>query len=86
MRQVHALCVVSVVVRAVAIDSRNRLVLCGQLYIADCKDEGNTLKPHLPEKKTVAVLKMLVLERVWAPSLAHVSTLDVTHVIKYTRL
>ena len=39
-----------VVVRVVAADSRNQLVLCGQLYVADCKDEGNTLKPYLPEK------------------------------------
>ena len=61
----------SCVVRVVATDSRNRLVLRGQLYIADCKDEGNTLKPYLPEKKTVVVLKTLVLERAWAPSLVH---------------
>ena len=32
-------------------------VIHGQLYIADCKDEGNTLEPYLPEKKTVVVLK-----------------------------
>ena len=35
-----------VVVRVVTADSRNQLVLCGQLYVADCKDEGNTLKPY----------------------------------------
>ena len=28
-----------------------------------------TQKPYLPEKKTVVVLKTLVLERAWAPSL-----------------
>ena len=56
-----------VVVRVVAIDS----ILHGQLYIADCKDEGNTLKPYLPKKKTVVVLKMLVRECAWAPSLVH---------------
>ena len=32
------------------------------LYIADCKDESNALKPYSPIKKTVAVLKTLVLE------------------------
>ena len=35
---------------------------------ANCKDEGNTLKPYLPEKKTVVVSKTLVLERAWVPS------------------
>ena len=59
-----------VVVRVVVTDLRNRLVLRGQLYIADCKGEGNTLKPYLPEKKTEVVLKTLVHERVQAPSLA----------------
>ena len=49
-------------VQVVTTDSRNRLVLRGQLPIADCKDEGNTLKPYLPEKKTVVVFKTLVLE------------------------
>ena len=42
------------------------------------------LKPCLPEKKTVVVLKTLVCERVWVPSLVYphvVSTLDVMHVI-----
>ena len=43
----------SVVVRVVATDP---LVIRGQLYIADCKDEGNTLKPYLPEKKTVVAI------------------------------
>ena len=38
-------------------------------YIIDCKDEVNTQKPYLPEKKTVVVLKTLVLERAWVPSL-----------------
>ena len=50
------LCVVKasiVIVRVVTTESRNRLVLRGQLYIVDCKDEGNMLKPHLPGKKTV---------------------------------
>ena len=42
-------------------------ILHGQLYIIDCKDEGNTQKPYLPEKKTVVVLKTLVLERAWVP-------------------
>ena len=52
-------------------DSRNRLVIRVKLYIADCKDEGNTVKPYLPEKKTVVVSTTLVLERAWAPSLVH---------------
>ena len=52
-------------------DSRNRLVLRGQVYIADYKDEGNTLKPHLPENKTVVVFKALVFECAWAPSFVH---------------
>lgn len=46
-------------------------ILHGQLYIANCEDEGNTLKPHLSEKKTVIVLKTLVFERAWAPGLVH---------------
>ena len=51
------LCVVSWhFVRVVDPDSRNRLVLCEQLYITDCNNESNTLKPYLPEKKTVVVL------------------------------
>ena len=37
-------------------------------YVADSKDEGNTLKPYSPEKKTVVVLKTLVRERAWAPA------------------
>ena len=60
-----------VVVRLVATDSRNRIVLRGQLYIGDCKGEGNTLKPYVAEKKTVVVFKTLVLERAWAPNLVH---------------
>ena len=36
-----------VVVRVVTTDSRNRLVLHEQPYIADCKDEGNILKPYI---------------------------------------
>ena len=60
-----------VVVRVIATASRNRLVLRRQLYNADCKDEGNTLEPYLPEKKTVVVLKTLVLECAWVPSLVH---------------
>ena len=48
-----------------AADSRNQL---GQLYNADCKDEGNRLKAYL---KTVIVLKRLVCERAWAPSLVY---------------
>ena len=63
-----SLCFASlVIVRVVDTDSRNRPVL----YIADCKDDGNVLKPYLPEKKTVVVLKTLVLERAWVPSLVH---------------
>jgi len=67
------LCVLAsiVIVRVVNTDSRNRLVLRGQLYNADCKDKGNTLRPYLPEKKTVVVLKTLVFERAWAPSSVH---------------
>ena len=57
-----------VVVRVVATDSSNRLVLRGQLYITDCKDEGNTLKPHLPEKKTVVVLKRWFLNACGRPA------------------
>ena len=64
-------CCKIVVVQVVATDSRNRIVLHGQLYITDCKDEGNTLKPYLPEKKTLVVLKTLVLECAWAPRLVH---------------
>ena len=57
--------------------SRNLLVLCGQLYNADCKDKGNTLiKAIFTKNKTVVVLKMLVFECAWAPSLVH------PHVIK----
>ena len=37
---------------AISTDSRNWQVLCGQLYIADCKDEGNIVKPYLHEKKS----------------------------------
>ena len=45
-------------------DSRKVLVLRGQLYITDCKDEGNTLVTfNLPEKKTAVILKTLVFER-----------------------
>ena len=51
--------------------SRNLLVLCGQLYNADCKDKGNTLNPYLPEKKSVVVLKMPVFEHAWAPGLVY---------------
>ena len=47
------------------------LVLRGQLYNTDCNDKGNTLRPYLREKKTVVVLKTLVFERAWAPSLVH---------------
>ena len=32
------------------------IVLRGQLYSADCKDEGNTLNPHLPKKKISRVI------------------------------
>ena len=49
---------VSLLFEFVAAVSRNLLVLRGQLYNADCKDKSNTLKP---EKKTVVVLKTLVL-------------------------
>ena len=67
------LCVVAsvVIVQVVDTASRNRPVLRGQLYIADCKDEGNTQEPYLPEKTTMVVLETLVLERVWVPSLVH---------------
>ena len=68
-----------IVVQVVATASKNRLVLVGQLYNADCKYEGDRLKPYLPEKMTVVVLKMLVFECAWAPSLLYariVSTLD----------
>ena len=51
------------VVQVAAIDSRNGLGLHGQLYMTDCKYEGNTLKPYSPEKKTGTVLKMLVRQR-----------------------
>ena len=61
----------SVVVQVVAAASKNRLVLCGQLYNADCKDKGNTLKPYLPEKKSVVVLKTLVFEHAWVPGLVY---------------
>ena len=57
-----------VVVRVAATDSRNRLVLRRHIYIADYKDVGNTLKPLLPETKTVVIFKALVLERMLAPS------------------
>ena len=56
-------------VRVVDTDSRNRLVLHGQLYIADSNDEGNTLKPYSSEKKTVVVLETLVLEHACASNL-----------------
>ena len=48
----------SLLLELLPLTQRNQLVL---LYIVDCKDEGNTLKPYLPEKKTVAVFKTLVL-------------------------
>ena len=57
----------SFVVGVVATDSRNRLVLRGQLHVysADCKDKGNihVLNPYLSKKKTVTVvvLKRLCL-------------------------
>jgi len=73
-RNFGSCCVVSpsvIVVRVVATASRNRLVLRGQLYNADWKDKGNTLKSYLPEKKTLGVLKTLVFECAWAPSLVH---------------
>ena len=42
-----------------------------------------TLKQYLSEKKTVVVLKTLVIERVWKPGLVHscVTMFDITHVI-----
>ena len=53
--------------------SRNLLVL----YNADCKDKGNTLiKAIFTENKSVVVLKMLLFECAWAPSLVH------PHIIK----
>ena len=58
------------IVQVVEIDSRNLLVL---LCITDCKYKGNPLKPYLPKKMTVAVLKMLVLECARAPSLVNPS-------------
>ena len=43
-------------------DSQNQLViLCGQLYMADCLDEGNTPKPY----RRLEVLKALMLECRW---------------------
>ena len=50
-----------VLVSIVDTDSRNRLVLQGQLCIIN---KGNTLKPYLPEKKTAIVLNTPVLEYV----------------------
>ena len=44
-------------------------VLCEELYIADYKDESNTLKLYLPEKRTVVVLK--TLEHAWEAGLVH---------------
>ena len=41
-------------------------------YNANCKNKGKTLKQYLREKKTVVVLKTLVFECVWAPSLVQV--------------
>lgn len=35
------------------------------------KTEGNTLKPYLATKKTVVVLKTVVLERAWVADLVH---------------
>ena len=55
------------VVASIAIDqvvdtnSINQIAFCGQLYIADRKDKGNTLKPYLSEQKIVEVLKALML-------------------------
>ena len=46
-------------------DSRDRLVLHGQLYVTNYKYEGYTLKPYLPENKIVVVLKVLILECAW---------------------
>ena len=40
------------------------LFLSSGLYIADCKDKSKILKPYLPKKRTVVVLKTLVLEHV----------------------
>ena len=40
-----------IVVRVVTTDSRNQLLLCGQLHMTECKDEGNKLKSYLPEDK-----------------------------------
>ena len=57
--------------------SRNLLVLRGQLYNADCKDKGKALiKAIFTKNKTVVVLKMLVFECAWVPSLVH------PHIIK----
>ena len=42
-------CMARYFVQIVNTDSTNRLVLCEELYITDSKDEGNTLKPYLPE-------------------------------------
>ena len=65
-------------------DSKN---LCGQLHIAECKDEGNTLKRlNVPKKKTVVVLKALTLNAWLSPPPQDkvVSTVDIMHVIKCT--
>ena len=57
------------VVQIVNTDSRNRLVLCEELYIAGSKDKGNTLKPYI--YLNTVVLKMVVLEHPWVPSLVY---------------
>ena len=64
---------VSLLTKLLILTQKNQLVLCGQLYIADCKDKGacNTLKPYLPKEKTVVVLKVLLLKRVWVPGFVH---------------
>ena len=46
------------------------------LYIFNNKDEGNTLKPYLPEMKTAVVLKVFLLECAWVPGLVHPSMLS----------
>ena len=54
--------VASIVIdQVVDTNSINQITFCGQLYVANCKDKGNTLKPYLSEQKIVEVLKALML-------------------------
>ena len=66
---------VSLLTKLLTLSQEIDLLYGGQLYmyIAYCKDKGtcNALKPYLPTKKTVVVLKTVVLERVWVADLVH---------------